>query len=74
MICTVCVQSVVTNNAIDDVITLCQDCNVEVEMKIFLERQIHIQTQILLHTILTLATKHLMIINKGNLYLQLNAF
>ena len=31
------------------------------------ETQIHIQTQIRLNTILTLATKHFMIINKDNL-------
>ena len=38
------------------------------------ERQIHIQTQIRLNTVLTLATKHLMIIYKDNLYLHLKAF
>ena len=38
------------------------------------ETQIHIQTQIRLNTILTLAAKHLMIINKDNLYLYLKVF
>ena len=38
------------------------------------ETQIHIQTRIRLNTVLTLATKHLMIINKNNLYLQFKAF
>ena len=38
------------------------------------ETQIHIQTQIDLNTILTLAKKHLMIINKDNLHLHLKAF
>ena len=33
--------------------------------------QIHIQTQIRLNRLLTLATKHLMIIKKDNLYLHL---
>ena len=45
-------------------------------MKIFLDtnsRQTDFQTQIRLNTILTLATKHLMIINKDQLYLHLNA-
>ena len=50
-------------------------------MKIFLDtdsrhrfkfRLIHIHIR--LNTILTLATKHLMIINKDNLYLQLKAY
>ena len=36
--------------------------------------QIHIQTQIRLNTILTFATKHLMITNKDNLYLHPKAF
>ena len=31
-------------------------------------------TQIRLNTIMTLATKHLMVINKDNLYLQLKVF
>ena len=35
------------------------------------ETQIHIQTQIRLNTIVTSATKHLMIANKNNLYLHL---
>ena len=35
---------------------------------------IPIQTQIWLYMILTLATKHLMIINKDNHYLHLNVF
>ena len=38
------------------------------------ETQIHIQTEIRLTTILTLATKHLMIINKDNFYLHVKAF
>ena len=38
------------------------------------ETQVHIQTQIRLNPIFTLATKHLMIINKDNLYLHLKAF
>ena len=38
------------------------------------ETQIHIQTQIRLNTILTLATNYLMIINKDNLYIHLKAF
>ena len=36
--------------------------------------QIHIQTQIRLNTILALATKDLMIINKNNPYLHLKTF
>ena len=36
--------------------------------------QIHVQTQIRLNTILALATKHFMIINKDNLYLHLKVF
>ena len=36
--------------------------------------QIHVQTQIRLNMILTLATKHFMIINKDNLYLHLKVF
>ena len=39
-----------------------------------LETHTHIQTGIRLNTILTLATKRLMIINKDNLYLYLRAF
>ena len=35
------------------------------------ETQIHIQTQIRLNTIVTSATKHLIIANKNNLYLHL---
>ena len=38
------------------------------------ETQIHIQTQIRRNAILTLATKHLMIINKDNVYLHQQAF
>ena len=38
------------------------------------ETRIHIQTEIRLTTILTLANKHLMIINKDNFYLHLKAF
>ena len=38
------------------------------------ETQIHIQTQIRLNDILSLATKHLMIINKDNICLHLKAF
>ena len=38
------------------------------------ETHTHIQTWIRLNTILTLATKRLMIINKDNLYLYLQAF
>ena len=38
------------------------------------EIQIHIQTQIWLNTIFTVATKHLTIIDKGNLYLHLKTF
>ena len=38
------------------------------------ETQIHIQTQIRTNTTLPLATKHLMIINKDNLYLNLKVF
>ena len=52
--------------------------SIAIFMKIFLEtdsRQIHIQTQIwLINTILTFATKHLMITNKDNLYLHLKTF
>ena len=36
-----------------------------------IEAQTHIKTQIWLSTILTLATKHLMITNKNNLHLHL---
>ena len=46
-------------------------------MKIFLDtdsRQIYIQIQIRLNTFLTLATKHLMIINKVNFHLHLKVF
>ena len=39
-----------------------------------LETQIHIQTQIQLDMILTLATNHLMVINKNKLYIHLKAF
>ena len=39
-----------------------------------LETQIHIQTQIRTNMTLPLATKHLMIINKDNLYLNLKVF
>ena len=38
------------------------------------KRQIHIQTQIRLNTILTLGTKHLILINKDNLYLHFKDF
>ena len=38
------------------------------------ETQIHIQAQIQIKTIFTLATKHLMVINKDNLYMVLKAF
>ena len=38
------------------------------------ETQVHIQIQIRLNMIFTLATKHLMIINKNNLNLHLKAF
>ena len=38
------------------------------------ETQIHIRTQIRINTIFTLATKHLIIINKDNLCLHLKAF
>ena len=38
------------------------------------ETQIPVQTQILINTIFTLATKHLMIIKKDNLYLHLKTF
>ena len=38
------------------------------------ETQIHIHTQIRINTIFTLATKHLMIIKKDNLYLHLKTF
>ena len=37
-------------------------------------RQFHIQTHIRINTIFTLATKHLMIIKKDNLYLHLKTF
>ena len=37
------------------------------------ETQIHVQTQIRLNTILTLATKHLLSINEDNVYLPLDA-
>ena len=36
--------------------------------------QIHIQAHIRINTIFTLGTKHLMIINKNNLYLHLKTF
>ena len=39
-----------------------------------IQDKIHVQTQIRLNTILTLATKHFMIINKDNLYLHLKVF
>ena len=38
------------------------------------ETQIHIQTQIRLNTILTLATKQLMVIDTDNLYYHLKVF
>ena len=38
------------------------------------ETQVHVQTQIRLNMILTLATKHDYEINKDNLYLHLKAF
>ena len=37
-------------------------------------RQIRIQTQIRLNTILTLEIKHLIVFNKDNLYLHLRVF